>query len=199
VFYDETYHIYGIKEPVRNERYMSTSLYACALTEENRTMLQRWADCCDQAEFGQRGGEYPGHGDQGVLNAVLHAARGGAGVRLLDNPLWSQHWCYWDHRLRLEKGRLFNEAAGALQRAIHCGGTEKFWSREHFERVEQTGECTLNYAWYLALLWFGACRVRVEHLPPQHAHLSEALARHRHTVLELAALLQPQLASVPSA
>jgi hypothetical protein len=173
---------------------MSTSLYACVLNAQNRAALRKWAESCNQAEFGQRGGSYPGHGDQGVLNAVLYAERGGAGVRMLENSLWSQHWCYWETPLRLERGRLINEVTGSSQRALHCGGTEKFWSREHFQKVEESGCCVVNYAWYLSLLWFGACRVQLEQLKPEHAHLSDALARHRHLVVEITAHAQPRLA-----
>ena len=31
--YDSTYAVYGIDAPARNERYMSTSLYFCAVNE----------------------------------------------------------------------------------------------------------------------------------------------------------------------
>ncbi len=74
----------GIDAPVHIERYMSTSLYLCAVNDDNQAILRRWAECCSSAEFNGRG-PYPGHGDQGVLNAVLFAADGSARVQLLDN------------------------------------------------------------------------------------------------------------------
>ena len=53
---------YGIDAPVHAERYMSTSLYLCAVNEDNKAILRRWAECCSAAEFNGRG-PYPGHGD----------------------------------------------------------------------------------------------------------------------------------------
>ncbi len=185
VEYDERYGAYGLATPARNERYMSTSLYACALTAANRAVLGRWAGCCAEALFGG-GTVYPGHGDQGVLNAVLFAERGEASARVLENRLWSQHHCYWTTRLTLREGRLFNEDAQAWQRALHCGGTDKFWSREHAARVARDPARVLAYAWYLRHLWLGPGRVAPELLGGEQAHLAEGFARWRYEVLALA-------------
>jgi hypothetical protein len=188
--YDESYRVYGIASPARNENYMSASLYVCALTSQNRKILKKWAALCGRAAFGENGGDIPGHGDQGVLNAILFAERGSDGVRLLDNRLWSQHWCYWDTEVRVELGQFFNQTVSALQRTLHCGGTDKFWWPEHFGRVRESGRCVVNYAWFLALLWFGPCRIRAEHLDPAHTHLTEGLACYRDEVLDLVEQMQ---------
>ncbi len=180
--YDETYRAYGIASPARNERYMSTSLYACALTAKNRLILARWAECCDRAIFG--GGKvYPGHGDQGILNAVLFAERGAEAAQILDNRLWSQHHCYWQTRMALREERLFNLDAQTWQRALHCGGTEKFWTEKHAAIVAQNAAHTLSYASFLRQLWLGRCRLEAEHLEPEHQHLAGSFIRWRHNVL----------------
>ncbi|RPI81267.1 MAG: class I SAM-dependent methyltransferase, partial [Planctomycetaceae bacterium] len=134
----------------------STSLYFCATNPLNLRLLERWANCVGQAEFNHTG-PCPGHGDQGVLNALLFAEGRTDDIELLDNPLWSQHWTYWDSIIDFRDGRFVNLSAGRLpQRSFHCGGTEKFWDRAHRDRVVwvnplQTGP----YLWFLAMLWFG--------------------------------------------
>jgi len=183
--YNDAYLAYGIETPARNGNYMSTSLYTCALTPENRAMLARWGECCDRAIFG--GGQvYPGHGDQGVLNAVLYAARGAASARVLDNRLWSQHGCYWQGPLELREGRLWNLAAEAPQRALHCGGAEKFWTKTHLDKVQGRGTTAVNYAWYLAALWHGQIRLEPEDMSSAQPHLVESYVRYRELIGQLA-------------
>ena len=180
--YDESYRAYGIEPPAWNNHYFSTSLYVCALTAENRRVLARWAECCDRAKFGG-GGVYPGHGDQGVLNAVLYAERGGDSARVLDNRLWSQHGAYyWKGRVALRDGALFNEDAQMPQRSLHCGGAEKFWTTAHRDRVEKHPGHAPSFAWFLRHLWFGRCEIEPHHLAEEHRHLAESLVRWRRTV-----------------
>jgi predicted O-methyltransferase YrrM len=179
--YDDSYQPYGIEAPARNDRYMSTSLVFCAVTDANKAVLRRWAECCAAAVFNGCG-PYPGHGDQGVLNAVLFAAGRSDAVHLLDNLLWSQHWCYWQSQIDWREGAFLNRSAGhARQRAFHCGGSDKFWAIEHRERVFDAypGQ-TYPYAWFLAMLWFGRCRNWAvdpfQYLPPAAHHLADDLA-----------------------
>lgn len=179
--YDETYRVYGIEPPARNERYFSTSLYVCALTEANRRVLARWAECCDRAKFGG-GGVFPGHGDQGVLNAVLFAERREDSAQVLENRLWSQHHCYWQGHVAMRGGVLFNEDAQMPQRSIHCGGAEKFWTTAHRDRVEQIPQHAPSFGWFLRHLWFGKCEIQPRHLAAEHRHLAESLVRWRHLV-----------------
>ena len=179
--YDETYAVYGMETPSRKADYMSTSLYVCALDERNRGTLKKWALACDQAIFG--GGKvYPGHGDQGVLNAVLWAERTGAGIETLEGRLWSQHHCYWQDPVSLRDGRLFNERAQAFQRSIHCGGAAKFWTSQHCEKVIKEGVQVPCYVWFLTLFWFGHGAVQAEHLQPEQRHLVDSLARFRREI-----------------
>lgn len=183
--YDHSYAVYGIKTPVHNHSYISTSLYVCPLTNGNRQILQKWAMACDDAIFG--GAKiYPGHGDQGVLNAVIWAARpGGDGVRVLDNRLWSQHHCYWQAPLSVRNGRLFNEQADADQRSIHCGGAEKFWTTKHREKVQEEGLQPSCFAWFLAMLWHGPGSLTPADLLPDQQHLVDSLASFRGQVSDL--------------
>src|SRR2546426_583639 len=49
--YDETYRIYGLQGPGYNQRYMSTALYFCGVTEATKRILDKWAQCCNSAVF----------------------------------------------------------------------------------------------------------------------------------------------------
>jgi len=188
--YDESYAAYGIRTPAHNDRYMSTSLLFCATTEPNKAILRRWAECCAAAIFNGHG-PYAGHGDQGVLNAVLFAAGRLPDVQLLDNPLWSQHWCYWESSIDFDRGAFVNRSAGnRRQRAFHCGGSDKFWAVEHRNRVfESHPGQMLPYAWFLAMLWFGRCRNWTvdpfQYLPPPSHHLAGDLAHALPIILQV--------------
>lgn len=153
-YYDESFSIYGIEGGTTNRRYMSTSLYFCPLSEGNLRILDRWAACCAASMFGGTG-EYPGHGDQGVLNAVMAGEGCRARVTLLENRIWSQHWTYWRDEVdydSLSDGML-NRSFGGRQRAFHSGGTYKFWDIRHSKRVRSAGgRQEWNYAWFLFMI-----------------------------------------------
>jgi hypothetical protein len=187
--YDEAYAIYGIATPQRNDRYMSTSLYFCAVNDANKAILRRWAQCCAAAVFNGRG-PYPGHGDQGVLNAVLFAAQRGERVHLLDNALWSQHWTYWQADIGLQDGGFVNRSAGGRpQRAFHCVNGDKFWMTGHRDRVLAAHAAqAIPYAWFLAMLWFGRCHDEsadpFEILEPHAHHLVDDLVHELPLILQ---------------
>jgi hypothetical protein len=185
--YGDDYGVYGIDVPAFNGRYMSTSLYVCAATPANRAALDRWSSHCDRAVFNGRG-PYPGHGDQGVLNAVLYAAGRGDDVELLPNELWSQHWVYWESTIVVEDGVPINVTYdGRPQRAIHVGGTEKFWSTGHQAMLASHPKRVTNYAWFLSLLWFGRCGDWSvdphDYIPTESHHVIGDLARHHHLIV----------------
>jgi hypothetical protein len=175
--YDAAYAVYGMATPARNERYMSTSLYFCAVTAANIAILRRWAQCCTSAVFNGQG-PYPGHGDQGVLNAVLFAADRSEGVYLLENALWSQHWTYWQSAIDYRDGAFINRSAGSRrQRSFHCGGGPKYWEKEHRDRVFGLHPGQMYpYVWFLAMLWLGRCGDGsvdpCQYLPPASHHLA---------------------------
>lgn len=178
--YGDDYQVYGMQTPAKNPKYMSTSLFFCAVTPANREILARWGECCSKAKFNGQG-PHPGHGDQGVLNAVLFATNQSRDVQLLPNELWSQHWVYWNTISDFQDGVFLNRSTGGQrQRSFHCGGAEKFWNREHRDRVlDKHSLQTYPYAWFLAMLWFGQCRDwsidPCQYLPPASHHLVEDL------------------------
>jgi hypothetical protein len=190
VDYDEAYRAYGFSPPARNQKYMSTSLFFCAVNNRNCRMLRRWAECCSLAVFNGRG-PYSGHVDQGVLNAVLFAENQANLVGLLENVLWSQHWTYWESVIDFKKGSFVNRSyKNQRQRAFHCGGHEKYWTEEHAARVFQGhfGQ-TYPYVWFLAMLWFGACQNwavdPLAYLPPFSHHLVGDLVHFLSPIMEV--------------
>ena len=98
-------------------------------------------------------------------------------VELLENRLWSQHWAYWDSIIDYSAGAFVNRSfQNQRQRAFHCSGLEKYWTREHSIRVlDRYALQTYPYVWFLAMIWFGICRNwsvdPLLYLPSQSHHL----------------------------
>jgi ADP-heptose:LPS heptosyltransferase len=155
--YDESYRIYGIKAPCSNRKYFSTSLYFCPKTNMTLSLLERWAHCCTNAAFNKTG-VYPGHGDQGIFNAIVFGTTMGDGVIPLENNLWSQHWTYWKDRVVYDGDSMafINRTCGnKRQRAFHCGGTHKFWDPKHRNALGgslRKGQ-VCSYYWFLRMLF----------------------------------------------
>jgi hypothetical protein len=155
VRYDASYAPYGFPVPARNGKHMSTSLYFCATTPRNRHVLERWAHFTGRAKYNGMG-DCPGHGDQGILDAVLFKELGPEGVTLLPNNLWSQHWTYWRDEIVFVDGRFVNRSDGSRpQRAFHCTAGEKCWEIEHVNRIRAgASRQAVPYGWFLFLLFF---------------------------------------------
>ncbi len=157
--YDASYAPYGFSTPAHNPVYMSTSCCFIPMTPENRRIVSRWSACTDHAMYGpQAEKRFPGHGDQGLLNAVIYAANRAQNIELLPNRLWSQHWTYETDVIEWDEGYLVNRSAGgARQRTVHCGGTAKFWTPEHAARRRCGGQSQRwAYAAFLGHLFLGA-------------------------------------------
>lgn len=161
IHFDIGYEVYGFDVPAWSEKYMSTSLYFCKTIRPNRDVLREWADCCSSSIFGNTG-LHPGHGDQGVLNAILYKNRDKSQIELLNNQLWSQHWVYWDSPLTIREGRLFNMGCQEFQRSIHAGGTEKLWTLAHRRKLDSFPHICTNYSWFLHCLEYGWERASVD-------------------------------------
>lgn len=156
--YDESYAPYGFEVPTTTDKYMSSSCYFCPLTSENRAILRDWAKFTDEACYGpQEKKTYPGHGDQGVLNAVIHAHNAHENVELLPNQLWSQHWTFENDVLEWDGESLVNHSAeGQNMKTVHCGGTDKFWLESHsIKRRTEGMSQRWAYAMWLRYLFMG--------------------------------------------
>jgi hypothetical protein len=162
---------------------MSTSCCFIPVTKTNRKILDAWGIANDKAEYGPQSEKiYPGHGDQGVLNAVIYGETRGENVELLPNPLWSQHWVFEDAIIDFRNGALVNlREAGATQRTIHCGGSDKFWTAKHSQRRRNGGQSQRwAYAAWLGHLFLGAASKwemdPVMMIPAEYSHLFLDLA-----------------------
>jgi hypothetical protein len=187
--YDERFKAYGLRVPMVNRQYMSTALYFCHTNDVNGNILTEWAECCSQAVFNGTG-KHPGHGDQGILNAIL--MKHGHRILLLDNRLWSQHWTYWNTDVIYdEEARSFinMSASGKRQRAFHCGGTHKFWSKEHSVKVSLDKGQLLGYCWFLWLiLGVKAEEVTREIVKGEYNHMIDDYRRYRRVIEPLEGL-----------
>ncbi len=176
------YRAYNFAKPAFCRRYISTSFCVIPVNMRTLSVLAEAVACTNEAEYGpQLAKLYKGHGDQGILNAVIYKQLGEEGMEALPNDLWSQHWRYWDTILSCEDGVLLNHSAGRQrQRTIHCGGTDKFWNRAHSEKLRAgwTGQIA-PYCWFLYNLFFG-CETALSmdpflYLPPESYHLLDDL------------------------
>jgi hypothetical protein len=177
VRYGKEYAPYGIAAGETGP-YMSTSCYFCPLTPENREILADWALKTNQAAYGpQAEKRYVGHGDQGVLNSVIFARTRSQNVELLPNETWSQHWRYESDVVAWDGAQLINYTARKLpMRALHCGGSDKFWAAAHAEkRLEKGQSQRWGYAHFLRFLHFGALSVwkrdPLQYIPAEQQHL----------------------------
>lgn len=185
VDYGDEYAAYGIRVPVHNDRYMSTSIYFCPLTRRNRGILEEWALCTNRARYNGLG-TLPGHGDQGVLNALLYRDLGPDGVGLLPNALWSQHWRFWTDEIVFSGGVFLNRStASGRQRAFHISGVEKYWDISHARKVRgENRKQATAFAWFLFLLFFAG-------LGPGTAEFTDLLPRESwHLIGEMHAYIE---------
>lgn len=189
-YYDDTYSVYGIKTPVHNPKYMSASLFFVANSDENRAIFREWCICCNSAMFNGTG-SHPGHGDQGVLNALLFAHDATNRMTLLDNRLVSQHWTFWGTAISFREGQFVNVSAeGQRQRSFHCPSGDKFWVIEHRDRVLVRDAYQIYpYIWFLGLFWFGRSHLwsvdPFTYLPDHSKHLLQDLVTFLPMIIQL--------------
>lgn len=188
ITYPASYAVYGIT-PGLVAPYMSTSCYFCAARPNNVQILQDCAVKTNKAAYGPQAEKiYPGHGDQGVLNAVIAAATGGKNVKLLPNRLWSQHGPAHVDRIEFDDNRLVNVSAGGVaMRTLHACGSIKFWTPRY--SAEKLGALKRwPYAQFLRFLYFGAVpcisAARFKHLPRAAAALYPAITELDPTIKE---------------
>lgn len=160
ITYGPEYEVYGITQGFRSQ-YMSTSCYFCPVTPDNLAILADWALKTNEAKYGpQQKKVYPGHGDQGVLNAVMVAHKKTNAFETLPNEVWSQHWRYETDVVEWNGTELVNYTAKKPMRALHCGGSNKFWTMAHSKKRLDGGQSQRwSYAQFLRFLHFGELSV----------------------------------------
>lgn len=167
VVYDSSYSPYGFNVPCKNDSYMSTSMYVFTATEENIKILEDWANCCNEACFGpQEEKVYPGHGDQGVLNAVIYKNFPDQGkVETLENKIFSQHWTYASDIIDYQDENFINVSFNKEKmRMFHSSCSTKWWLGNHNKKAqEEFINQVYPYAYFLYLVFFGeASSLRID-------------------------------------
>jgi hypothetical protein len=144
-----------------NANYISTSILILPVPAV-RDILVLWSRAVDEAAFGpdtQERKVYAGHGDQGVLNAILYFK--GVTPIALPNELLSEHWTHGQTEVDLRDGTFWN--GDRPQRAFHSvGDGPKFWEPEYPRYVEEHPVLRPVYAYWLYQLCEGPCGI----LPP---------------------------------
>lgn len=186
--YGDEYKVYDEDAfPSKTDRYMSTSCYFVPRTPKTLRILRDWAEKTDEAVYGpQETKKFPGHGDQGVLNAIIHQHTKHEIVDNLENRLWSQHWTFEDDILYVDGGALLNASLPGhpKMRTVHCGGSHKFWTVDHSKkRMTPAGSGQKwAYALWLKHLFLGEIKMGgvdpLALLPPGTHHLLVDLVRH---------------------
>lgn len=202
VIYSEEYAPYGISAGT-SAPYMSTSCYFCPLTTTNKEILADWAEKTNHAKYGpQAVKKYAGHGDQGVLNAVIAAKTRATNVEVLPNPLWSQHWRYETDVVEWDGAHLINYTADKQpMRALHCGGTAKFWLAPHAAKRLNGGQSQRwSYAHFLRFFHFGALSTwtsdPLQLIPSENLHLFSDVLNYHQLIFALDQGVRAQWAKV---
>jgi len=202
--YTAEYAAYGIPAGL-SAPYMSTSCYFCPLTDTNKHILHEWAEKTNTAKYGpQTTKVYAGHGDQGVLNAVIAAHTRAVNVVLLPNALWSQHWRYETDVVEWDGQHLVNYTASKQpMRALHCGGSDKFWTPAHSARRLNGGQSQRwSYAHFLRFFHFGPLSVwdidPLMVIPAEHLHLFSDVLNYHQLIFAMAPDVRKKWAALSS-
>lgn len=151
--YGSEYAIYGIPAGSVNNTYVSTSCIFLPMTPDVKTAFSAAVLATQTAMYGpQTRKTHPGHGDQGVLNAVFHANK--LPIAVLPNREWSQHHCFNQDIIALRDGVFINLSDGGLpMRTFHCSGTQKFWDKAHAKTrfTENSKPMWSTVHWYRSL------------------------------------------------
>lgn len=141
-----------------NPHYTSTSILILPLPAV-RDIVALWSRAVDEATWGPETQErkiYGGHGDQGVLNAILHFK--GIIPLTLPNELISEHWTHGQSRIRFREGKFWN--GEKAQMAFHSvSDAPKFWESAYLSYVEKNPALREVYLYWLYQLFDGPCGV----------------------------------------
>jgi len=139
-----------------NPHYISSSILFLPLPQM-KEVVRLWSIAVDEACFGPQPRErqkYAGHGDQGVLNALLFFQ--GLTPLVLDNESLSEHWVHGAKPVRFSEGRFWKDSVPQL--AFHSvGHAPKFWTRGYGKLARENGNLSEVYLYWLYLLFDGPC------------------------------------------
>lgn len=155
-YYSADYKVYGITDELHYKKYMSTSLYFVPNNDLNKKIFREASECTNKAIYGSQEEKiYPGHGDQGVLNAIIYKNTQGDNVDLLENEIWSMHWSYSESIVKFDGDKLINLSFdGKPFRSFHSPSMEKIWSTDYFYSQKYQNQKWI-YIFFLRYLFAG--------------------------------------------
>jgi hypothetical protein len=165
-------------------------LFLCAVTAGNRDALARSAHLCGTAP--PHAFVSPRREDRQdgmtVAPAVLERA---SHANQLDDRSSSLKRSYWNSIIDFRDGNFVDmSASGARQRWFHGAETERFWLREHRDRlIDGHPLQTYPYVWFLTMMWFGGCGDWTldpcDYLPSASHHLAGDLIQFLPQILQV--------------
>jgi hypothetical protein len=154
VSYGPEYAKYGAKLPGTKHTYINTGAL-CLDVVRHWELVGLWAFASKYGAYSPGAGAplgLPGHGDQGVFNAVAALLGKTEQFEVLPEGVWcdSTKGCTVRIRSRDKAGRLtvWNEAENKQQRLVHSSGP-KWWTDEGVRHLQRFGEklaCFRNFA-----------------------------------------------------
>ena len=133
--YDRRYRVYGPGLPGTRYPYLNSGA-VCLDVVRHWDLAGLWAFSSPYGEYSPNGGAplgLPGHGDQGLFNALAGLLGKVENFHVLPEGTWCAATKRWDMKLRGADaaGRLemWNVTEQARQRLVHCIGP-KWWTRE---------------------------------------------------------------------
>ncbi len=151
--YDARYDVYGQALPGQRHAHLSTAAI-CLDVERHWDLAGLWAFTTNFSEYTPGRGfplALPGHGDQGLFNALVARLGKLDQVHLLPHGLWHDSGAEAAMRIvdKEADGKLevWNEKLGALQRLLHASG-KKWWTDDGARHQSTFGDrlrCFLHF------------------------------------------------------
>jgi len=148
------------KEDHHNPLYMSSSFFFTPINKKYAEIFKMWSYAMDRWAGGPQKGEklYGGHGDQGVLNAIIFYK--GIEPICIDNSSISEHWCHGKELVEYnnytffkgdERCYGFHSVSGPQSETI-----SKYWDNGYVKYMEsKDGNLDVVYTYWLWLLFHG--------------------------------------------
>lgn len=147
-------------ENIHNPLYMSSSFFFAPLNENSAKIFKMWSHAMDLWKGGPQKGEklYDGHGDQGVLNAILFYSD--IKPICIDNRLISEHWVHGQELVEYNNYTFFkgeDRCYGFHSVSGPNGETiSKYWDNGYVRFMEtKNGNLDVVYTYWLWLLFHG--------------------------------------------
>ena len=145
VVYDAEYAAYHLELPGASQAYINSGAL-CLDVVRHWDLAALWAFSAQYGAYTKGGGlplRLPGHGDQGMLNAIAGLLRKSSSFHVLPEGTWcdSTKGCTLAIRRKFKDGRItvWNETENAHQRLVHASGP-KWWTSKGASYLRRFGD-----------------------------------------------------------